>query len=138
MPDVEWFSPEGTHVDWYTADASLTCFFGAPTAAKLIEEEDIAAGGIEGTPRHVLIFAHAGSLPRLFHVPTTPAIAALPWRLFVSTHRSAPADIHADGRGPLIDVTRPFELSERSLVCLVADVAPQVPPLGLPAPTPLS
>jgi len=138
LPDVEWFSPEGTHVDWYAADASLTCFFSAPTAAELLEEDEIAAGGIEGTPRHVLIFAHAGSLPRLFHVPTAPPIAALPWRLFVSTQSGAPADIHTDGRGPLVDVSRPFELLERSLVCLVADVVPAAPPLGLPAPTAVS
>jgi glycogen operon protein len=138
LPDVEWFSPAGTHVDWYAADASLVCFFGAPTPAKLLEEDDIAAGGIAGTPRHVLLFAHAGSLPRLFHVPTTPLIARLPWRLFVDTARGAPDDLHADGRGPFIDVTQPFELAERSLVCLVADVVPPPPPIGLPAPTPLS
>ncbi|MFM8708697.1 MAG: hypothetical protein ACKOHK_11635, partial [Planctomycetia bacterium] len=29
LPDVEWFSPEGSHVDWYAADSSLVCFFGA-------------------------------------------------------------------------------------------------------------
>jgi glycogen operon protein len=138
LPDVEWFSPAGTHVDWYAADASLVCFFGAPTPAKLLEEDDIAAGGIAGTPRHVLLFAHAGSLPRLFHVPTTPLIARLPWRLFADTARGAPDDIHADGRGPFIDVTQPFELAERSLVCLVADAVPPPPPIGLPAPTPLS
>jgi hypothetical protein len=77
-------------------------------------------------------------LPRLFHVPTTPLIARLPWRLFVDTARGAPDDLHADGRGPFIDVTQPFELAERSLVCLVADVVPPPPPIGLPAPTPLS
>jgi glycogen operon protein len=138
LPDVEWFSPEGVHVDWYAADASLACFFGAPTAAKLLEEDDIASGGIEGTPRHVLLFAHAGSLPRRFHVPTTPAIAALPWRMFVNTNGPVPHDIHADGRGPLVDVTQPIELAERSLVCLVADMVPPPPPIGLPGPGPLS
>jgi len=29
LPDVEWFSPEGHHIDWYAADGSLTCFFSA-------------------------------------------------------------------------------------------------------------
>ncbi len=138
LPDVEWFSPEGNHVDWYAADASLACFFGAPAPAKLLEEDDIAAGGIEGTPRHVLVFAHAGSLPRWFHVPTTPAIAALPWRMFVNTNAEVPHDILADGRGPLIDVTQPIELGPRSLVCLVADMVAPPPPLGLPGPPPLS
>ncbi|MFM8703419.1 MAG: glycogen debranching enzyme, partial [Planctomycetia bacterium] len=124
LPDVEWFSPEGTHVDWYAADASLACFFGAPSEVKLHDVADLAAGGVEGTPRHVLVFAHAGSLPRTFCFPQSPLISALPWRLFVHTGRQPPQDIHPDGSGPAIDTSEQLELPERSLVCLVADVAP--------------
>jgi glycogen operon protein len=127
LPDVEWFSPDGSHVDWYAADASLVCFFGAPSRERLLAENDAAAGGVEGRPRHVLIFAHAGSLPRAFHFPRPVAIAGLPWRLFVDTGRSAPDDIHADGKGPIVDVTKPLELAERSLVCLVAEPDPSLP-----------
>ena len=126
LPDVEWFTPDGTHVDWYSADASLACFFGAPTREKLLQENDVAAGGVEGTPRHVLIFTHSGSLPRLFHVPRSPAIQELRWRLFVHTGQAAPDDIFPDGTGPVVDVTKPIELPERSIVCLVADVEPPV------------
>jgi glycogen operon protein len=124
LPDVEWFSPEGTHVDWYAADASLVCFFGAPSRAKLLQEDDVAAGGVEGRPRHVLIFTHAGSLPRRFHFPRPSAIASLPWRLFVDTRRSAPDDIFPLGSGPLADTAEPLELLERSLVCYVAEPGP--------------
>ena len=138
LPDVEWFSPDGAHVDWYAADASLVCFFAAPSPAKLLEEDEIAAGGIEGTPRHVLIFAHAGSLPRLFHFPKPESIANLPWRLFVATGEHAPADVFDDGRGPFIDVTKPFELLERSLVCMVADVTPASDRIAVPALKPVS
>ena len=127
LPDVEWFSPDGAHVDWYAADASLVCFFGAPGRERLLAESDVAAGCVEGRPRHVLIFTHAGSLPRLFHLPRPVAIAGLPWRLFVDTGRSAPDDIHADGQGPIVDVTKPLELVERSLVCLVAEPDPSLP-----------
>jgi glycogen operon protein len=121
LPDVEWFSPDGTHVDWYAADASLVCFFAAPSRETLLAEDDIAAGGMEGTARHVLIFTHAGSLPRSFHFPRPPLVAELPWRLFVHTGQHAPDDIFADGLGPPVDVTKPLELPERSLVCLVAE-----------------
>jgi glycogen operon protein len=134
LPDVEWFSPEGSHVDWYAADASLTCFFGAPSAEKLHEAADLAAGGVEGTARHVLVFCHAGSLPRTFRFPHSPLVAGLPWRLFVDTARMPPDDIHPDGKGPLIDVARPLEMPERSLVCLVADAVPAKPRPLLPAP----
>jgi glycogen operon protein len=124
LPDVEWFSPDGSHVDWYAADASLVCFFGAPSLETLLEEDDVAAGGVEGRPRHVLIFAHSGSLPRRFHFPRPEAVASLPWRLFVDTRRSAPDDIFPSGEGPLADCSQPLELSERSLVCFVAEAEP--------------
>ena len=124
LPDVEWFSPEGVHIDWYAADGGLCCFFGAPTRERLETEDDAAAGGMMGTPRHVLILAHAGSLPRTFTLPQPAAIRALPWKLFVHTAQPAPDDIFPDGRGPAVDFTQPLELPERSLVCLVADAAP--------------
>ena len=124
LPDVEWFAPDGSHVDWYAADASLVCFFGAPSREKLVQEDDAAAGGMEGRPRHVLIFTHSGSLPRRFEFPRPAAIASLPWRLFIDTRRSAPDDIFALGQGPLADVSQPLELVERSLVCFVADPEP--------------
>ena len=85
----------------------------------------------------MLIFAHAGSLPRLFHFPRPAAIAGLPWRLFVDTGRSAPDDIHAGGDGPMVDVTKPLELAERSLICLVAEPDPALPrrlTVGSPVP----
>jgi len=124
LPDVEWFSPDGVHIDWYAADGGLSCFFGAPSRHTLETEDEPAAGGLEGTPRHVLILAHSGSLPRVFTLPQPPVIRALPWRLFVHTGRPAPDDIHPDGRGPTIDFAVPLELPERSLICLVADAEP--------------
>ena len=124
LPDVEWFSPEGSHVDWYAADASLVCFFGAPSRAALVREGN-AAGDVEGRPRHVLIFTHAGSLPRRFHFPRPEALASLPWRLFIDTRRSAPDDIFTLGTGPLADPSQPLELVERSLVCFVAEPEPE-------------
>ncbi len=121
LPDVEWFSPEGIHIDWYAADGSLSCLFGAPSPDKLRHQDEPAAGGIAGTARHVLIFTHAGSLPRTFQMPTSPLVRSLPWRLFVHTGQQPPQDIFPDASGPLVDVEAPFELPERSLVCLVAD-----------------
>lgn len=125
LPDVEWFSPDGSHVDWYAADASLVCFFGAPSREKLVQEDDAAAGGMEGRPRHVLIFTHSGSLPRRFEFPRPEAISSLPWRLFIDTRRSAPDDIFVLGQGPLADVSQPLDLVERSLVCFVAEPEPE-------------
>jgi isoamylase len=120
LPDVEWFSPDGAHVDWYAADASLTCFFGAPIRVRLAGEESI-----EGTPRHVLIFSNAGSLPRLFQFPRPIPIRDLDWRLFIHTGQAPPEDVFESGCGPHLDPSEPIELPERSLVCLVADAEPR-------------
>ncbi len=134
LPDVEWFSPEGTHVDWYAGDASLVCFFGAPTRERLAVEDDVSAGGAEGNPRHVLIFSHAGTLPRTFQFPRPQAIASLNWRVFLDTGSRPPADIHPLGAGPAVDVTQPVLLPERSILCLVADLCQPPRVLGLPGP----
>jgi isoamylase len=123
LPDVEWFSPEGQHIDWYAADGSLTCFFSAPSPEELAREPDPAAGGSDGTPRHVMLFAHAGSLPRSFVFPRSESLRQLDWRLFIDTSRAPPADVHPDAAGPAVDVDAVLHLPERALVCLVADVA---------------
>jgi len=121
LPDVEWFAPSGEPIDWNADEGSLVCFFSAPTPERLLEEGDASAGGIHGTPRHVLLLLHAGSLPRTFSLPRHPAVRGLPWKAFVHTGRPAPEDVHPEGTGPLIDVEGPLEVPERSLVCLVAD-----------------
>ena len=66
IPDVEWFSPDGSHVDWFAGDSSLVCFFGAPTQKQLIAENNPAAGGFDGTPQHVLLFAMLAQKPDSF------------------------------------------------------------------------
>jgi isoamylase len=123
LPDVEWFSPEGHHIDWYAADGSLTCFFSAPLPDELAAEPDPAAGGSAGTPRHVMLFAHAGSSPRAFSFPRPEAVRRLAWRVFIDTAKAPPADVYPDAGGPAVDVEQLLNLPERSLVCLVADVA---------------
>ena len=122
LPDVEWFAADGGPIDWYAADAALTCFLGAP-------EAPVSAAGGEpaGMPRHLLLFANAGGSPRQFRVPSSGPIPRLSWRLFIDTSRPAPGDIHADGRGPLVDPSVPLDLAPRSLACLVADPGWEMP-----------
>jgi len=136
LPDVEWFSPEGNHIDWYAADGSLTCFFAAPSAAELAHEPDPAAGGTDGTPRHLLLFAHAGSLPRSFHFPRSELLRKLDWRVLIDTSRSPPGDIHPGDAGPPVDVDQLIQLPERALVCLVADPARSPAPRKASGPRP--
>ena len=120
FPDVEWFSPDGGPVDWAAGDAGLVCWF---TTA-------IAPGESRGAglPRHVLIFFHAGSAPRDFHLPASAAVRGLHWRLLADTRAEPPHDVHPEGRGALVEPDSPLALPGRALVCLVADDVPQAPP----------
>jgi len=81
----------------------------------------VAAGGIDGVPRHVLVMAHAGSLPRTFRFPVSPALRALRWRVFVDTGLPAPGDVQPDAAGPAVDVEAALERPARSLLVLAAD-----------------
>jgi len=126
LPDVEWFGADGQPIDWHAADGCITCFFAAPSAERLAVGNNLDAGGLEGTPRHVLIVAHADSRPGTVVLPRAAAVRSLPWRLFVHTGKPAPDDIYADGNGPLVDGSQPLTLPGRSLVCLVASPAEAV------------
>ena len=112
IPDVEWFSPAGSHVDWFSGDSSLVCFFGAPTHEELIAENDPLAGGVAGTPQHVLIFCNAGPKPRTFLFPSSSVIAEMAWQIAVDT-RVMPKPDPLNPKQPII-------LSEWSLLCLTA------------------
>jgi len=70
------------------------------------------AGGLAGTPQHVLIFCNAGPNPRTFLFPTSSVIAEMAWQIAVDT-RVMPEPQR-------LDPTQPIILSEWSLLCLTA------------------
>ena len=112
IPDVEWFSPNGSHVDWFSGDSSLVCFFGAPTQEQLIVENNPPAGGLGGAPQHVLLFCNAGPETRQFLFPSSAVIQEMDWRISVDTRLLS--------KTQKIDPKQPIILSERSLLCLTA------------------
>ena len=112
IPDVEWFSPNGSHVDWFSGDSSLVCFFGAPTQEQLIVENNPQAGGLGGAPQHVLLFCNAGPETRQFLFPSSAVIQEMDWRISVDTRLLS--------KTQKIDPKQPIILSERSLLCLTA------------------
>ena len=118
LPDVEWFSSDGSHVDWFAGDQSLVCFFGAPTPKRLIDEHDPNAGGLNGTPRHVLIFCNASPEKREFNFPSSPLLQEMPWEVCIDTSRQHM--IRATDQPHEFDPLQPVILAERSLLCLLA------------------
>ena len=112
IPDVEWFSPEGSHVDWFSGDSSLVCFFGAPNQDQLIAENNPPASGLNGPPQHVLLFCNAGTETRKFLFPSSSVIKGMDWRITVDTRFLS--------KPQKLDPKQAIILSERSLLCLTA------------------
>ncbi len=115
LPDVSWFTAEGQEVDWSNPDGSLVCVFGAPQGS-----EDP-----QGVSRHVLLFMHAGILPREFQVPMLAR--SILWRRFIDTAAASPADIFPDFDGPLLAAAEPLTLADRSMVCFVSAPMAKIP-----------
>jgi glycogen operon protein len=119
LPDVSWFDADGNAVDWEANDHSLTVLLGAATDADPAESSrSRSAPSVPSNARHVLLFLHAGVLPRRFTVPN-PA-RTIPWRLFVDTAAESPHDVHPDLDGPRLPPSGLVALVERSLKVYVS------------------
>jgi glycogen operon protein len=109
LPDVSWFNPLGTAMDWRSHEKSICCLFAAPGLA-----EDP-----EGVGRHVLLLFNADHVSKQF---VLPAIArAETWRLFLDTAATPPHDIYPAADGPPPPKTGRIKLADRSLRCYVAE-----------------
>jgi glycogen operon protein len=105
LPDVSWYAPSGKLVDWNAVGPSLTSVFGT-------------SGIDDPSARPVMVMLHAGGEPQTFLMP--PAVAAIPWRLFVDTAAEFPQDIYPEADGPSPG-RAPIELERHSLRCYVAE-----------------
>ncbi len=108
FPDVSWFSPFGTAVDWHSQDLSLICLLSAP------EAEDPTDPG-----RDVLILINASPDDKKFVVP--PIAKSKKWHTFVDTEAASPKDVFEDFDGPELPITGLVEMGGRSLRVFLAD-----------------
>jgi glycogen operon protein len=105
LPDVSWFNPDGSVVNWDAVGSSLTSVFGT-------------SGVTDPAARAVMIMLHSGARPQQFVAP--PPTAKINWRLFVDTGAETPGDVYPDADGPLLG-SELVTLVEHSLRCYVAD-----------------
>jgi isoamylase len=105
LPDVSWFNPDGTPVNWALPGSSLTCVLGT-------------SGLTDSSVRAVMIMLHSGPNPFEFK-PPAPA-ANINWRLFIDTAADTPDDIYPDADGPALG-RDPIILDGRTLRCYVAE-----------------
>ncbi len=107
LPDVAWFDPLGTAVNWGGHDLPVTCLFSAAGSPEA--DSDDGHG--------LLLMANPTGDPRTFRLP--PIAKGIPWRQFIDTNAAPPDDIYPEFDGPLVNPEQPLELPHHSLVCLV-------------------
>ena len=108
LPDVSWYSPIGTAVDWHH-DQAMICLLLAPPA-----NEDP-----EGAGHDVLFMLNASAYGREFIVP--PVAKSTQWRLFIDTAEKEPNDAFPNLDGPPLPGDGRLTLPDRSLCCFIAE-----------------
>ncbi len=118
LPDIAWFNPLGTAVDWSCNDQPVTCLFSAAG-----DEEDAASYG-----HALLMLVNPTGEPRKFNLP--PVAKGIRWRNFIDTAATPPQDIFPEFDGPLVDSRQSLQLPHHALRCLVATAEDQVEVAG--------
>lgn len=108
LPDVSWYGPVGTAVDWHTAQ-QMTCLLTKPD--KATDPQQLG--------RDVMIMVNAGEVACEF---STPVVAKEHrWRLFLDTSEETPSDIYPDFDGPLLDRKNRIILPSKTTMVFYAD-----------------
>jgi glycogen operon protein len=89
LPDVAWFGPDGSPMEWGQCTGSLTCVFGA------VHHVDPSLP----PPRSVMMLFHPGHEACQFKLPVLPR--NVEWRQFVDTSAPTPKDVFPNGDGPI-------------------------------------
>jgi isoamylase len=105
LPDVSWYSPDGTPMDWNRAPQSMICVFGTT--------------GLENPlAKTLMLLLHPGGGTQRFAIPNE--LRKLPWRLFLDTSQTAPQDVYPDVDGPPLPAKGELQLIHHTTMCFVA------------------
>ena len=119
LPDVCWFGADGNPQEWNAFDHSMIAVWGASPSAP-----DAKTPG-----RHVMMFIHAGTLPREFKVPQIAR--GEQWRLFVNTAAEGPFDVYPELDGPPPPESGKVIVPSKSMLCFVSPPVFRSPPPNL-------
>ena len=109
MPDVGWFGPLGTAVNWESDENSMICLLTSS-----VRDHKANKRG-----RDVLILFNADPEPREFLVPTI--CRSKTWKLFADTSANSPHDIYPDEDGPSLGPNGARTLAAKSTAIYVAN-----------------
>ena len=108
MPDVGWFGPLGTAVNWESDENSMICLL-----TNSVRDRKANKHG-----RDVLIMFNSDPEPREFLVPTI--CRSKTWKLFADTSANSPHDIYPDEDGPALGAIGARPLAAKSTAIYVA------------------
>ena len=109
LPDIGWFTPLGTAVDWENDELPVTCLFSA------------ANQNGAGEDHALLMLANPSGRACKFILP--PVAKCLPWQLFIDTSAAPPDDVFPELDGPLLKPEQSLKLVRHSLQCYVTSRA---------------
>ncbi|MEZ6093171.1 MAG: glycogen debranching protein GlgX [Pirellulaceae bacterium] len=107
-PDVGWYSPAGTAVNWHSQILPMICVLSAPAQ----QADPLYLG------RDILILFNASTEPCDFMIPTIWKTCE--WNLFCDTSAPTPNDVFPDINGPKLDNNSIRTLESHSLAVYVA------------------
>jgi isoamylase len=112
IPDVSWYSPEGTPLDWGQHELAMISYIAAPSRA-----EDT-----EGLGRDILMFFNSTGQTRSYNMPEVGR--GMGWKLFIDTAAPSPEDIYPKANGPMPPANRVIEMPHHSLKVFLSQKRP--------------
>jgi glycogen operon protein len=103
LPDVGWFSPTGTAVNWSADESALVCLLSS-------RQQERRANA---STRDVVLLFNGDQVEREFITPSICRTRS--WSLFADTDAESPADIFPDQNGPLLHASGRRTMAAKSV-----------------------
>ncbi len=109
IPDVSWYAPDGSPLDWDQNELAMVAYLAAPSRA----------ADPECVGRDVLMMFNSTGQPREFHLPDVGR--GMNWNLFLDTAAASPEDIYVDLDGPMPPSNRVVDMPHHSMRVYVSE-----------------
>jgi glycogen operon protein len=112
IPDVSWYAPDGSHLDWGQKELAMMAYIAAPSR---IDDP-------EGQGRDLVMMFNSTGQIRDFTMPEVGR--GMIWNLFIDTAADSPEDIYPDVDGPMPPSGRMIKMPHHSLKVFVSQQKP--------------
>ncbi len=109
VPDVSWYAPDGTPLNWSQHELAMMVYIAAP----------VKAADPEGLGRDLLMMFNSTGVPREFSMPQIGR--GMNWTSFLDTAADSPNDIFPSLNGPLPPSNRVVPMQCHSMRVFVSE-----------------